>query len=187
MEDDDDSINSRVLRRMRPRMELAIVRGSLRLCMPDVRQLARPAGASRCKTTAMPPHRSRAAMRKTHLVTLTPCPHREVIPGPLATLADLAAWAAEHAATPCPACAAPVAPAQPVAALPPLPDAVALALTHEGRAGARRAQVALDALAVGAELYPAIAARLRAQPGTGPYWRKWWAEWRGGAIVKKDS
>ena len=121
------------------------------------------------------------------MLALRPCPHREVIPGPLATLADLAAWAAEHATTPCPACAAPVAHAQPVAALPPLPADVALALVHEGRTGARRAQDALDALGVGAELYPAVVARLQAQPGTGPYWRKWWAKWRGGAIVKKDS
>ena len=121
------------------------------------------------------------------MTPLRPCPHREVIHGPLATLADLAAWAAEQAATPCPVCAAPVAPAQPVTALPPLPDAVALALVHEGRAGARRAQAALDALAVGAELYPGIVARLASQPGTGPYWRRWWANWRGGAIIKKDS
>lgn len=116
-------------------------------------------------------------------MTLTPCPHREVLLGSLATPADLAAWAAEQAATPCPACAAPVAPPVELAPCLPLPPAVALALAHEGRAGARRAQITLDALSLGDDVLPAIAARLASQPGTGPYWRRWWAGWRDGALL----
>ena len=113
-------------------------------------------------------------------MTLSPCPHRELIHGPLASPADVAAWAAALAAEPCAACcaAAPVAP--PVEALP---DDVAAALRQEGRTGAARAQAALDALGVGEGLLPAVAARLSEQPGTGPWWRRWWAGWRGGALV----
>lgn len=107
------------------------------------------------------------------------CPHRETLFGSLATDAARAAWAAELA-TPCHACTAPVPPAGP---MPALPEAVALALVAEGKAGAKRAQAALDALEVGRELYPAIVARLSAQPGTGPFWRRWWAGWRDGALV----
>ena len=33
------------------------------------------------------------------------------------------------------------------------------------------------------QLLPAVAARLSEQPGTGPWWRRWWAGWRGGALV----
>lgn len=114
---------------------------------------------------------------------LRPCPHREIIPGPLATPLDLAQWAADLDAAGCPACsAAPVARPEP-ATLPPLPAEVATALAQDGRQGARRAQAALDALGVGEALYGAVAARLQAQPGTGPFWRRWWAGWRDGALV----
>ena len=118
------------------------------------------------------------------MTPLSPHPHRELLPGLDATPADVAAWAAALAAEGCAACccAAPVAP--PVAApLPALPDAVAAALRQEGRAGALAAQSALDALGVGESLYVAVAARLSEQPGTGPWWRRWWAGWRGGALV----
>ena len=114
---------------------------------------------------------------------MRPCPHREIIPGPDATPADLLAWAADLDAPGCARCeAAPVARHQP-APLPPLPADVAAALAQDGRAGARRAQAALDALGVGAEWHGAIAARLSAQPGTGPWWRRWWAGWRCGALL----
>lgn len=113
---------------------------------------------------------------------LRPCPHREIIPGPDATPADLLAWAADLDAPGCAQCAAPVARPQP-APLPPLPAEVATALAAEGRQGARRAQAALDALGVGAGLHGAIAARLSAQPGTGPWWRRWWAGWRSGVLL----
>ena len=113
-------------------------------------------------------------------MTLSPCPHRELIHGPLASPADVAAWAAALAAEPCAACcaAAPVAP--PVEALP---DDVADALRQEGRAGAARAQAALDALGVGEALLGAVAARLSEQPGTCVAWRRWWAGWRRGALL----
>jgi len=114
---------------------------------------------------------------------LRPCPHRETIPGPLATPADVAQWAATLAAEECEQCSAPPLPvAVPVAAAA-LPDDVAAALRQEGRAGALAAQAALDALGVGEALYGAVAARLSEQPGTGPWWRRWWAVWRGGALV----
>jgi len=109
------------------------------------------------------------------------CPHREILLGSLATPADLAAWAAALASAPCAACSAPVAPPAPVL---PLPPAVALALAQDGRDGAKRAQAALDALGVDASLYPAIRARLASQPGTGPFWRRWWG---GGVLVELVS
>jgi hypothetical protein len=93
----------------------------------------------------------------------------------------VAQWAATLAAEECEQCAAPVA--APVEALPALPDDVAAALRQEGRAGALAAQATLDALGVGEALYGAVAARLSEQPGTGPWWRRWWAVWRGGALV----
>lgn len=117
------------------------------------------------------------------MTPLRPCPHRETIPGPLATPADLAAWTAALAAERCAACCAPAAVAPPAAPLPALPDDVADALRQEGRAGAVAAQATLDALGVGGALYGAVAARLQEQPGTGPWWRRWWAGWRGGALV----
>lgn len=110
------------------------------------------------------------------------CPHREIIPGPLATPTDLLAWAADLDVAGCPRCAAPVARPEP-AQLPPLPANVAAVLAQDGRAGARRAQAVLDALGVGATLYPAVAAHLQAQPGTGPWWRRWWAGWRSGVLL----
>ena len=113
---------------------------------------------------------------------MRPCPHREIIPGPDATPADLLAWAADLDAAGCAQCAAPVARPQP-APLPPLPAEVATALAAEGRQGARRAQAALDALGVGEALYGAIAARLAAQPGTCVGWRRWWAGWRSGVLL----
>ena len=116
---------------------------------------------------------------------MRPCPHREVIPGPLATPTDLATWAAELAADPCPRCAAPP-PVPPLPAEPALPPEVAEALRWEGRTGARRAQRALDALGVGAALLPAVARRLSEQPATGPWWRRWWAGWRGGAVIEAE-
>ena len=84
-------------------------------------------------------------------------------------------------AAPCTACTAPL----PVEAAPPptLPPEVAAALRQEGRDGARAAQAALDAMGVGEGLLPAVAARLSEQPGTGPWWRRWWAGWRGGALL----
>jgi hypothetical protein len=112
---------------------------------------------------------------------LRPCPHREIIPGPLATPAALLAWSAALAAEGCERCAALPAPAP--ASLPPLPPDVAALLAQDGKAGARRAQQALDALGVGEELHGAIAARLAQQPGTGPWWRRWWAGWRAGALL----
>jgi hypothetical protein len=114
---------------------------------------------------------------------LRTCPHRELIAGSLATPADLAAWAAEQAAAPCERCDAPVAALTPTRPLPPLPEPVALALSHDGRDGARRAQRELDRIDVAPDLYPAIVAQLRAQPGTGPFWRRWWSGWRDGALV----
>lgn len=111
---------------------------------------------------------------------LAPCPHREILPGPLATADDLARWAADLAAEPCARCAAP--PPAPRALLP-LPDDVAEALRHDGRPGAVRAQRVLDALGVGEELLPAVAETLQAQPGTGPFWRRWWSSWRGGVLL----
>jgi len=105
--------------------------------------------------------------------------HSILLLGSLATPEDRHE-AAALATAPCAACSAPAAP--PAPALPLSPD-VAAALAHDGSAGARRAQAALDALGVGRELYPAIAARLQAQPGTGPFWRRWWAGWRDGALV----
>lgn len=110
---------------------------------------------------------------------LRPCPHREIIPGPLATPVDLLAWAADLDAAGCEQCAAPAHPAP----LPPLPADVAAVLAQDGCQGARRAQATLDALGVGAEWHRAIAARLAAQPGTGPWWRRWWAGWREGALL----
>lgn len=114
---------------------------------------------------------------------LSPCPHRELIHGPLASPADVAAWAAALAAAGCAACCAPVPVAPPAAPLPALPDDVAAALRQEGRAGALAAQATLDALGVGEALLGAVAARLQEQPGTGPWWRRWWAGWRGGALL----
>ena len=113
---------------------------------------------------------------------LRPCPHRECIPGPDATPADLAEWAATLAATGCAACATPP-PVEPLPAADPLPPEVAAALRQEGRDGARAAQATLDAAGVPDALLPAVAARLSEQPGTGPFWRRWWAGWRGGAMV----
>jgi len=114
---------------------------------------------------------------------LRPCPHRETIAGPDATPPDLAAWAAALAAERCAACCVPVPVAPPVEPLPVLPDDVADALRQEGRAGALAAQATLDALGVGEALLGAVAKRLSEQPGTGPYWRRWWAVWRGGALL----
>lgn len=115
------------------------------------------------------------------MTPLRPCPHRETIPGPDATPADLAGWAATLAAATCPQCAAPP-PVEAAAPADPLPPDVAAALRWEGREGAARAQVALDAMGVGAGLLGAVAARLSEQPGTCVGWQRWWAEWRGGAL-----
>lgn len=115
------------------------------------------------------------------MIALRPCPHREILPGPLATAEDLATWAAELALTPCPACAAPPPPEPPP--LPDLPPDVAAVLRVDGRAGALRAQAYLDATGLPAELLPAVADALAHQPGTGPYWRRWWATWRGGVLL----
>ena len=115
-------------------------------------------------------------------MTLSPCPHRECIPGPDATEADLAEWSADLAAEGCAACAE----HSPVEAAPEadlLPPEVAAALRQEGRDGARAAMAALDAAGVPEALLPAVAAQLSAQPGTGPWWRRWWAEWRKGALL----
>ena len=103
-----------------------------------------------------------------------------ILNGPLATAADIAQWTADLAAEPCARCAAP--PPAPRAPLP-LPADVAEALRHDGRAGAVKAQRALDAIGVPAELLPAVAETLQAQPGTGPWWRRWWSSWRGGVLL----
>ena len=113
---------------------------------------------------------------------LSPCPHRELIPGPDATPDDMAEWSATMAAEAGAACAAP-APVEAAPAADPLPPEVAAALRQEGRDGARAAQATLDAAGVPDALLPAVAARLSEQPGTGPWWRRWWAGWRGGALV----
>lgn len=114
---------------------------------------------------------------------LHPCAHREIIAGSLATPDDMAAWAAELVAMPCPACAAaspaPAPPAEPA----PLPLDVVHLLSADGKAGALRAQAALDAMGVGPELYPGIAAQLSRQPGTGLWWRRWWATWHEGVLL----
>ena len=115
------------------------------------------------------------------MTPLHPCPHRECIPGPLATPADLAEWAASLAAERCAACALPLP--LPVEPLPALPPEVAAALRAEGRDGARAAQAALEAAGIPAALLPAVAAQLSAQPGTCAAWRRWWAGWRGGALL----
>ena len=115
------------------------------------------------------------------VMPLRPCPHRELIPGPDATLADLAEWTATLAA-PCAACVE-VAPLPVEPAADPLPPEVAAALRQEGRDGARAAQAALDAMGGGEGLLGAVAARLSEQPGTGPWWRRWWAGWRSGALL----
>ena len=86
------------------------------------------------------------------------------------------------AAEGCAACATPP-PVEPLPAADPLPPEVAAALRQEGRDGARAAQATLDAAGVPDALLPAVAARLSEQPGTGPFWRRWWAGWRGGALV----
>jgi len=114
------------------------------------------------------------------MTAIRPCPHREVLLGSLATPADLEVWTATFAAETCPRCVAPA----PRPELPPLPlpAEVASVLAQEGRAGARRAQAALDVLEVGAELLPAIRQRLAQQPGTSTSWQRWWASWRGGAL-----
>ena len=115
-------------------------------------------------------------------MTLSPCPHRECIPGPDATEADLAEWSADLAAEGCAACAE----HSPVEAAPEadlLPPEVAAALRQEGRDGARAAMAALDAAGVPEALLPAVAAQLSEQPGTCVGWRRWWAGWRGGAMV----
>lgn len=118
------------------------------------------------------------------MTPLRPCPHRELIPGSLATPADLAAWTAAYAAETCARCATPllVRP-EPPPPLPELPAEVLAPLLVDGRAGALAAQRALDALGVGPELLPAVADLLASRPGTGPFWRRWWAGWRDGALV----
>jgi hypothetical protein len=114
---------------------------------------------------------------------VSPCPHREIIPGPDATPADLLARMGRGPRRRgVRAMRLPVARPQP-APLPPLPPNVAAVLAQDGRQGARRAQAALDALGVRAEWHGAIAARLSAQPGTGPWWRRWWAGWRDGVLL----
>lgn len=117
------------------------------------------------------------------MTSIRPCPHREILAGHLASTSEIAAWAAKiEALPPCRDCAAPVT-HHPIADLPPLPSEVAIALTAGGCDGAKLAQATLDALAVPEALYPAIAARLAAQPGTCVKWRAWWSSWRRGALV----
>jgi hypothetical protein len=116
---------------------------------------------------------------------LRPCPHRETIPGPDATAEDLTAWTTAYATEICLACVSSQAPEPtlPPELESPLPSEARAALLIDSRRAALRAQRVLDTLGIGDELLPAVAHLLACQPGTSPYWKRWWATWRGGALI----
>lgn len=119
---------------------------------------------------------------------IRPCPHRETIPGPDATAEHVARWTADYAAEICLACVsarapAPEPPPEPEPRHPALPAEVYAALLVDGRRGALRAQRLLDTLRIGDDLLPAVADVLACQPGTSPFWKRWWATWRSGALI----